>query len=70
MSRIETRKTVARIIMNINRPFSVFRLYDDCKNNGIDSKDLVLDVLESLCDSGMVQYVEITDNCWAYVPCA
>ena len=70
MNKEEIRDRVADLIIEIEKPFSISRLFFVCKNEGITDEELILEVLEDLCDAGFVSYSEIQDQCWAYVPCA
>lgn len=69
MSEKEIRERIAELIIEIEKPFSLAGLFFVCYKEGISNEDLILEVLEDLCDSGIVSYSEIQDQCWAYVPC-
>ena len=69
MSERDIKERIATIIIEIEKPFSLFGLFHVCKKAEITDEELILEVLEDLCDSGIVSYSEIQDQCWAYVPC-
>ena len=69
MSERETIEKIANIIIEIEKPFSLLGLIHVCAQKGINDVDLILEVLDDLCESGIVNYSEIKDDCWAYVPC-
>ncbi len=61
------RAAIATTILNMERPFSISDLFNYCRENlSIYNEELILDVLEELCDIGAVDYSEIYDDCWAY----
>jgi hypothetical protein len=66
MAEREIRNKIAKIIMNIEKPFSISGLLFVCRQNQINDVDLILEVLDDLCDAGLVSYSEIQDDCWAY----
>jgi hypothetical protein len=66
MTERDIRKKIARLIIEIEKPFSIAGLLYVCRMAGIPEEDLVLDVLEELCDNGVVKYSEIRENCWAF----
>lgn len=69
MSEKEIRDQIAELIIEIEKPFSLEGLFFACKRRGISDQELILEVLEDLCDSGIIGYSEVQDQCWAYVPC-
>lgn len=70
MSEREKKDRIAELIIEIEKPFSLAGLFFVCHKKGITDKDLVLEVLEELCDLGIINYSEIQDECWAYIPCS
>ncbi len=70
MTEREIKNRIANIIISIEKPFSLSGLFYVCNDVGIVDRDLILEVLEDLCDAGIVSYTEINDDCWAYIPCA
>ena len=70
MAKKDLKNKIATIIIEMERPFSLSGLFWVCKNYGISDKELILEVLEDLCDTGIVSYTEIDNDCWAYTPCA
>lgn len=70
MAERELKNKIADIIIKMDRPFSLSGLFYTCNTFGISDKDLILKVLEDLCDIGIINYTEIDNDCWAYTPCA
>lgn len=66
MNKKSIRKAIAAIIIQLDKPFRISDLFQVCYDNGIKDEDLILDVLDELCDLGDIKYYEISDNCWAY----
>ena len=69
MAEREIKIKIARIIMQMDRPFSINGLIYVCEQKGITDVDLILEVLADLClcDAGVVSYSEITNDCWGYI---
>lgn len=64
--RINTEMTICNIILSMERPFKISQLLSQAERYHITNKDLVLDVLDQLCESGLVKYSEIENDVWAY----
>lgn len=63
---INLEMLVCDIILQMERPFKISQLFRAMSAKGIEDKNLILDVLDQLCDSGLVKYSEIDDDTWAY----
>lgn len=57
---------ICDIILSMERPFKVSQLLQRMEENGINDKDMVLEVLDQLCDSGLIKYSEVDNDEWAY----
>ena len=76
---INTLKTIAEkmsakiqdAILAIDKPFNKTDLFYYMKHeHGIENRILICEVLDDLCDNGMLRYIEIEDDCWAFVKSA
>lgn len=67
MSSNEQRTIIREVILGMERPFNVSDLfYKLDANHGIRNRPLILEVLDELCDSGIIDYSEVNDDCWAF----
>lgn len=66
MTQREARETIATTIINMEKPFTLTKLFAVCEAIGIVGQSLILEVLEELCDRGTVSYFEIRDDRWTY----
>ena len=58
---------IRRTILSMERPFNVSDLFYTLEeNHGITNRTLILEVLDELCESGIISYSEINDDCWAF----
>ena len=57
---------ICSIILNMKNPFSVYELLMRTDSQQIKNRDFVLDVLNQLCESGIVKYCEVKNNIWKY----
>lgn len=76
---INTLKTIAEkmsakikdAILSIDKPFNKTDLFYHMKHeHGIDNRQLICEVLDSLCENGILKYVEVENDCWAFVKSA
>ena len=65
-NRLTLEKQICDIILGMKRPFEISQLFSEAYKHNITNKDLILDVLSQLCESGVIRYSEIKDNTWAY----
>ena len=67
MSINEQRTIIREVILGMERPFNVSDLfYKLNEKHGIRNRPLILEVLDELCDSGIIDYSEVNDDCWAF----
>lgn len=64
--KINTEMLICDIILGMERPFKISELLKKTDEQGIKNRDFVLDVLNQLCESGVIKYSEIQDDVWAY----
>lgn len=64
--RINTEMTISHIILSMERPFKVSQLLSRAESYHITNKDLVLEILDQLCENGCIKYSEIENDVWAY----
>ncbi|MBO5054854.1 MAG: hypothetical protein J6C64_00660 [Lachnospiraceae bacterium] len=57
---------ICNIILSMDRPFKISQLFDEMAGKGINDRDKILEVLDQLCDSGIIRYSEVEDDQWAY----
>ena len=65
-TRINMEMTICSIILSMERPFKISQLFSKTDEYNITNKDLVLEILGQLCESGKIKYSEIEDDVWAY----
>lgn len=67
MSVNELRRIIRETILQMERPFNVSDLFYKLHSEyNIQNRVLILEVLDELCDSGVIDYSEINDDCWAF----
>lgn len=64
--KVNLELQICSIILNMENPFSVYELLVRTDSQQIKNRDFVLDVLNQLCESGIVKYYEVQDNIWKY----
>ena len=64
--RINMEMEICDMILSIDRPFKISQLLSKMEERRITNKDLVLEILGQLCESGIISYAEIEDDVWAY----
>lgn len=64
--KVNLELQICSIILNMKNPFSVYELLVRTDSQQIKNRDFVLDVLNQLCESGIVKYYEVQDNIWKY----
>lgn len=65
---LTTRTIIRQSILIMERPFypsDLFKLLE--AEYDITNRQLILNILEELCESGTVKYSEVANNDWAYV---
>lgn len=67
MSVISTKeREICNVILSLERPFKISQLLEVMQEHDITDKDKILEVLDQLCDSGVIKYSEVEDDQWAY----
>lgn len=66
MSLSDYGMIIKETILDMKRPFNVSDLFYRLQARGITNRTLILEVLDELCDSGLINYSEINDDCWAF----
>ena len=64
--RINMEMKVCDVILSMDRPFKISQLFEEMNEHQITDKDFVLEILDQLCESGIIKYSEIEDDVWAY----
>lgn len=64
--KINTEMKICDVILGMDKPFKISHLLMETGKHGITNRDLVLDVLSQLCESGLIKYSEVEDDIWAY----
>lgn len=64
--KVNLELQICSIILSMKNPFSVYELLVRTDSQQIKNRDFVLDVLNQLCESGIVKYYEVQDNIWKY----
>lgn len=58
---------VSQTILSIRGVFNLQDLFYLMKiNQDINARTLIMCVVDELCENGLIQYVEINDNCWGF----
>lgn len=66
-TKFELETEICDIITSMEIPFTCEQLLKYTAKKGISSSDTVLNVLDQLCDSGIVRYTMLDDNdTWTY----
>lgn len=66
MSLNDMSGIIKRTILGMERPFNVSDLLYQLFLDGVTNRTLILEVLDELCDNGLIDYSEINDDCWAF----
>lgn len=68
MTRVNDTKEaeISEIILSMERPFKISQLFQEMERHDITDMTLVLEVLDQLCDSGLIKYSEVENDEWAY----
>lgn len=64
---LTSRAIIRQSILTMERPFYLSELFKTLEKYGITNRQLILKVLEELCESGTIKYSEVMDDDWAYV---
>ena len=67
MNGLTSRAIIRQTILSMERPFNVSNLFYLLETKcHITNRQLILNVLEELCESGVIKYSEIIDDRWAF----
>lgn len=58
-------KLIKNTIINLNCPFNISDLF--LKLDGIISKKFICKIIDELCDSEFIKYIEINNNCYGFI---
>ena len=59
-------RIIKETIIDMERPFNVSDLLYRLALKKVTNRTLILEVLDELCDNGLIDYSEINDDCWAF----
>lgn len=60
MKNIES--LIKQIILDMDKPFKMSDLFNELAKHKIFDKTMILDTLDSLIDSGLVEYTDVQDD--------
>lgn len=61
------RAIIRQTILTMDRPFYVSDLFYLLETeHGIKNRQLILNIVEELCESGVIKYSEVIDDCWKF----
>lgn len=63
---VNTKLVISRTILEMDIPFKISELYSKLDEKGIKDKALILDVLNQLYESGLVDYSSFEDDTFEY----
>ncbi len=67
MNGLTSRAIIRQTILSMERPFNVSNLFYLLETKcHITNRQLILNILEELCESGVIKYSEIIDDRWAF----
>lgn len=66
MSLNDLSRIIKETILDMERPFNVSDLLYRLALKKVTNRTLILEVLDELCDNGLIDYSEINDDCWAF----
>lgn len=62
------RAIIRQTIRAMKVPFNLSDLFELLeKEYEIKDRQLILDILEEMCESGVIKYSEVVDDCWAFL---
>ena len=64
---LTSRAIIRQTILTMDRPFNVSELFYLLETKyEIKNRQLILNIVEELCESGVIKYSEVIDDCWAF----
>jgi len=66
-NKLTERAIIRQTILGMEKPFNVSELFYLLETTyGIVNRQLILNILEELCESGVIKYSEVRNDCWAF----
>lgn len=64
---LTSREIIRQTVLTMDRPFNLSDLFHllEAKYD-IKNRQLILNIVEELCESGVVKYSEVIDDCWGF----
>lgn len=67
MNGLTPRAIIRQTILTMDRPFNMSDLFYLLETTyQITNRQLILNIVEELCESGVIKYSEVIDDCWAF----
>lgn len=67
MNGLTPRAIIRQTILTMDRPFYMSDLFYLLETGyGIKNRQLILNIVEELCESGVIKYSEVIDDCWKF----
>lgn len=67
MNGLTPRAIIRQTILTMDRPFNMSDLFYLLETAyKITNRQLILNIVEELCESGVIKYSEVIDDCWAF----
>lgn len=64
---LTSRAIIRQTILTMDRPFNVSDLFYLLETeHKITNRQLILNILEELCESGVIKYSEVIDDRWGF----
>lgn len=61
------RAIIRQTILTMDRPFNMSDLFYLLETKyEINNRQLILNIVEELCESGVIKYSEVIDDCWGF----
>ena len=57
---------IKQIILDMDKPFKMSDLFNELAKHNVFDKAMILDVLDSLINSGLVEYADVQDDVDVY----
>lgn len=62
VNTVDVKAKISETILSMEKPFKLSQLYLTLEENGITDKYMILDVLNQLYESGMVDKTDVEDD--------
>lgn len=61
------REIIRQTILSMDKPFNMTDLFYLLEEeHGIFNRQLILNIVEEMCESGVIEYSEVIDDRWLY----